>query len=292
MTAPAWRWAAGFAAGAVALVAASTHLHRHHVRLLAPFAGYTRPLPFDLRDSLPALEGGLSDLEAFTVHVPGARRANFDRTLWIAPRADSLVLAYVTDRDPHADVRLVTWTDDPVFTVHADRARSVTRTVHRPAPVRDWIEVVAAFIARPARIRYDTGDPAVVRFERAEGRTLHLVGGAYRPRRLRVTPPDTTYPVTGRNSGQGDPLVLLARGDALAVISQSREHVRLRVVFRDGEGRIRRPVVEAAPGMVRVYRTALAGAKGTILAYTHPGILFPLRGDRKIDPPEYFIAER
>ena len=293
VTATATRWAAGFAAGACVLAAVAAHLRHHHVRLLAPFAGYTAPRPFDLRDSLPALEGGLSNLEAFTVDVADARLANVDRTVWITQRSDSLSLAYVTDRDPHEDVRLVTWTDDPVFTAETvGEHRHVRRVVHRPGPVRDWVEVVSVFAARPHPFRHVSEDPDVTRFERAEGRTLHLVGGAYRPRALRATPPDTAYPVPPTALSGDDPLVVLARGDALALVSTRVNPVRLRVVFRDRNGRIHRPVVEAAPDTVRVYRALLTDASGILLAYTDPGIPFPLRGERKGDPPEYFIAER
>ena len=281
------------AACVLALCAALPWLHARHVRLLAPLAGYTAPRPFDLRDSLPALEGGLTDLEAFAAHVPGARRANFDRTVWITARADSLTFDYVTTRSPHDSVRIVTWSDDPVFDVAViPHTRAASRVVARPGPVRDWIEVVSVFLAAPQRFRMHATEPGVTRFERAEGRTLHLVRSAYRARILRPSPPDTAYPIPDTVPETSAEPELLARGNAVAILNPTDARLRLRIVFRDHTGRIHRPVVDVAPGHVHVHRTLLAGAWSTVLAYTDPGMPFGLMRDASDADRAYFLLDR
>jgi hypothetical protein len=229
-----------------------------------------------LEDSLPALQE-LHDLEALAVAPAPGGRANAARTVWHAPQADSLVVAFHTERRRHDSTVLFLWSSAGGAHRRVVRARGPhrwslpRRGADRDASPAGWEEVIAAYVARPRfpPLRSDdAGLSGVTPFERVTGRVLHLVNGVYRNRRVPVVRPDTGYPAPSRGE-----LELLARGDALAVVNPGPDALQLGIIImRDGRRRVCR-----VPGRtVHVYRTLLRRADGPVLAHTDPGAPRPL----------------
>src|SRR5688572_10617717 len=77
----------------------------------SPETGFTPVRHFLLRDSLPALGGGLSDLEAFRASVSPSRRSNADRSLWVSDTIGSVSVEFVTDRGRFDSVSFLVWTN-------------------------------------------------------------------------------------------------------------------------------------------------------------------------------------
>ena len=74
-------------------------IYGYRVALLAAGHVVLSPAaPVRLQDSLPALGGGLSDLEAFSLALSPGGRADAARAVWWAPTADSLVVEFYTER--------------------------------------------------------------------------------------------------------------------------------------------------------------------------------------------------
>jgi hypothetical protein len=220
--------------------------------------------PVALRDSLPALAGGLSDLEAFSMALSPRGRADAARTVWWAPVADSLVIEFYTERRRLDSTQLILWSDVSGYrhkNLRLMRYAKWTLPVHES--VDGWEEIVGVYVSRPRSFTFRSADTTVEIFERVEGRVLHRVQGAYRTRRQNPVLPDTAYP-----SPQSGDLEILARGDAVAVVNPGKHEVLLGVIHaEDG----RRDVLQIPPGMLQVYRTLLRNRRGPILVYENPG---------------------
>lgn len=250
--------------------------------------GLTPARPVALRDSLPALGGGLSDLEAFSLSLSPRGRANAARTVWWAPVADSLVTEFYTERRRLDSTRLVLWSD-----VSGSRQKNLrtaryarwTLPVSRRANGKpdDWEEIVGVYVSRPQRLAFRSVDTTVEIFERVEGKVIHRVRGAYRPRRLTPVAPDTAYP----SPHTGD-LEILARGDAVAVINPGDREILLGIIHAaDGQ----RDALRIPSGTLQVYRTLLRNRRGPVLVYENPGrpraVLFP-----KLHQDAFFWLDR
>src|SRR5690554_3035524 len=136
---------------------------------------YAHWADFSLRDSLPALEGGLSNLEAFRVTLSPFRKADTERTLWLSDSLGRVRLEYVGEKHPFDSVLMLAWTTGHPLTARVFRTRDAAWD-HAPGrSVGDWLEVVTAYVSFPPLITFRTADPRVTVFEPAEGKVSHVV---------------------------------------------------------------------------------------------------------------------
>jgi hypothetical protein len=262
--------------------------HRVQLRALAGarYGGFTPVLEFALRDSLPALEGGLSNLEAFKVTLAPSWKADPERSMWISDSLNFVTMEFLSEKQPLDSVTVFAWwtggaLESRTFRDTADIAWSL-------APgqaVRGWSEVVAAYLSDPPLFTVSSTDPLVTLFESAEGRVMHVIGGWYLGRRLKPLKPDTSYAIAAKGEGLG----LMVRGDALAVVNPTPQRQRFRVVEM---GTSRTEVVEADSFGVSVFRTFMVSRRGMLLAYTNPGEPYPVFRVADARPAEIFVLRR
>jgi hypothetical protein len=250
------------------------------VRLTRSF----RPAPeIALADSLPALSGGLSGLEAFALSLPAGTLATFDRALWLSDSIREVIVDFHSTRNPFDSAVLYVWA----------AGRLHARTVRQPGGVRwripvghgvsDWEEVIAFQVSRPAHWKIRHADPGISVFERVEGSVLHVLRNTYATHPGDWARPDTTYPTA--DSGA---FALLTRGAALAAINPARDAVRLRVL---GPGGNDARMLHIPPRTIQVYRNFWKGA-GTLLAYTDAGRPFCVLGRCRPVHREFFQLEK
>jgi|GEM_PF-3305226 len=279
--------------GTALLIAVWSYGFRAHLRALtgARIGGYSPVTDFALRDSLPTLEGGLSNLEAFRSAISPVWRADAERSVWLADSLGSLTLEFVTQKTAYDSVTLFAWTTGTSLRTRVFRARNDGREARwtlTPARLSArWTEVVAAYVSDPPFLSFQSGDSATRLFARAEGRVFHVVGGWYFNRREKRLWPDTAYPLDSRNMTKGNgELSLLARGQALAVVNPGSRPVTLRLLE---SGTTRSEILHADSAGVSVYRTLLRERTGALLAYTEPGLTFPVFRTRTAPPQEFFV---
>lgn len=268
---------------------------RAHLRALGGirYSGYTPVNDFALRDSLPALEGGLSNLEAFKSTASPIWRADAERSIWLSDSLGALTLEFVTQKTPFDSVTLFAWTTGGTLTSKTFRAgvdgREVAWSTTRAHTSMNWIEVVTAYVSDPPFLSFQTGDSATCLFARAEGTVYHVVSSWYLNRREKPIAPDTAYVIDSKimtgNRSDGE-LALMVRGKALAVVNPGPHAVTLRLL----EAGSSRSVILHADSMgVSVYRNLLRGRIGTLLAYTDPGVTFPVFRKRTARPRDFFV---
>jgi hypothetical protein len=271
-----------------ALAAFWIYGHRVHLRALggARWGGFTPVPAFVLRDSLPALEGGLSNLEAFKVTMNPVWRADNERSLWISDSLTGLTLEFLTRKNPFDSVTLFAWwTGGRVESRTFTGVREPVWTLSPARRVRDWVEVVTVYLSDPPLLSMRASDSTVRLFEQAEGRVFHVVEGWYLGRRERPVVPDTSYAL----AAQGEGLGLMVRGDALAVVNPAPRPVRLRVLE---SGSTRTDIVEADSSGVSVYRTFMRGRGGAIVAYTGAGEPYPVFHTKGASVQEFFVLRQ
>jgi hypothetical protein len=268
----------------MSVLAAAWVAFEYRVPLAAACGLLTPAAPVALLDSLPALEGGLSDLEAYAVAPWPGGRASPARTVWWAPRAESLMVEFYTSRRARDSTRLFVWSEA------SGAARKMLRqegSAQWAIPLgrtrTGWNEIVGVFVSHPRLLDRRASDSSISIFERVEGRTLHLVSGRYSSRPIRCAHPDTMYPAPAEGE-----IELLARGDALAVVNPGKDIVRVGLVHMPSG---HRDLCEIRAGSVHVYRSLLRGTTGPLLAYTDAGNTRPLLfREKRTD--DYFWLDR
>lgn len=270
--------------------------------------GFVEAVDFPLRDSLPALEGGLSNLEAFRASMSPSRKANRDRTLWISDSIATISLEYLTQRERIDSVTLMLWAGDgPLRTKTVRSAGAATWAHAHRRSVRDWTEAVAVYRSFPPFIALESADPSVALFVQAEGKVFHVVNGWYLNRRESASKPDTSYPIVA-DDGHPEPLRLMARGTAIAIVNTMKTPVTLRLTgttdredippakkagdISDGLSDDLSVILFADSMHVSVYRNILKERHGTLMAYTEPGITVPVFRKSTVDPQRFFVLMR
>ena len=81
-------------------------------------------------------------------------------------------------------------------------------------------------------------------------------------------------------------MTLMAHGDAVAVVNPDVRPVTLRVLE---VGSTRTEILHVDSMSVSVYRNLLRRRTGILLAYTDPGITFPVFRKRSAPPREFFV---
>lgn len=266
---------------AVFMVACWAYGDRVRLRAMAG-GGYAHWEEFPLRDSLPALEGGLSNLEAFKVTMSPFRKADPERALWVSDSLGALRVEYVGDKNPFDSVVLMSWATGQTLRTRTFRTRDAVWSPWSARAVDDWVETVTAYVSYPPLITFRPVDPLVNMFEPAEGKVLHVVGRRYFSRALSPVPPDTTYAVTGPEAE----VQVVVRGDALAVINPSPRVVVLGLVAAGSKGVT---AVRGEPGRVSIYRTVMRGRVPPVLAWTDPGVTYPVFRERDATPRRFFV---
>jgi hypothetical protein len=270
-------------------------LHGQRVLVRAAFGaagrgGFTTVTPFPLRDSLPALEGGLTNLEAFKATLSPSWKANRDRTIWATDTLGTITLEYLTERAHLDSVTFFLWTGDGPLHTHTVRDERTATWHYSPArAVGTWTEVVAAYLSDPPLLTFTSADSTVELFRQAEGKVMHVVNAWYLNRRPPPLTPDTSYPLDAKY--RGEPLQRLARGPALAIVNATDRPVRLRLTgFRTPAPHS--VTVGADSGRVAVYRSLLGNRPGTLMAYTDPGVAFSVFRESAPEPPRFFVLAR
>lgn len=254
--------------------------------------GFTRVTPFALQDSLPALEGGLTNLEAFKVTFSPSGKANRDRSVWSSDSIGTITLEYLTQRDPLDSVTLLLWTGDgPLRTRTVRGGRTATWSPSVARPVATWTEMAAAYISYPPILALRSSDTSVALFAQAEGKVLHVVNAWYLNRREPALEPDTSYPLEAPHR-EGEPLRLMARGTALAVVNATNRPVRLRLTGVHGVNGSHAALLKADSLHVTVYRTLLKERSGHVMAYTDPGVTFAVFRASAPEPARFFVLAR
>ncbi len=243
--------------------------------------GYSHWEEFPLRDSLPALEGGLSNLEAFKATMSPFRKADGERAIWLSDTLGAVRLEYAGDKHPFDSVLMLSWATGEALVSRVFHARDVAWSPLTPRRVSGWLEVVAAYVSFPPVISFRMVDPLVSMFEPAEGKVFHVVKDRYFNRPEHPLIPDTTYAVGNLETD----LQLVVRGDALAVINPSPRVVVLGLV--GGDGRV--TVVRGEPGCVSIHRTVMRGRVPPVLAFSDPGRTFPVFRERDAAPHRIFV---
>jgi hypothetical protein len=277
-----WVWVGAALLGVAALLPQG---YDYRVLLISRWAGFAPARKFSLVDSLPALSGGLSDLEAFRIQPLADEihpaRANPEQSIWIADSLRRVRMEYFTDKRVLDSVTLVLWTSDSLTEARTFTGRrNIVWETDVREKMRDWTEIVGVYISRPGLLEFHAADTSISLFSQVEGRTLHAVRGRYRDRREQPVSPDTLYPVTA-----GSELQLLARGNALAIVNPSPRPLELRIL------RVRQrrwDICRVRANSVQVYRRLLEGLSGPILAYTAPGKTFPILPRGEDAPQSYY----
>jgi hypothetical protein len=247
------------------------------------YCGFVQAQVFPLRDSLPALSGGLSNLEAFKLAPVASVRTNADRSLWILDSIGSISLEYHTDKLPFDSVQLFLWTSDSFVASRTYKNRGSVSW--NPAPksrIRSWTEIVGAYASYPKLLRFHSADTSVRIFDPIEGKVIHAVRGRYRNHNEIITRPDTAYPVPEA----ARELTLLEKGSSLAVVNPSETPVQIRLVLVESK---RWHVLQIEGHSVQVYRNLLRHINGNILAYTRPNETFPVFREDTRNPAQFFL---
>lgn len=277
----AWALAATFI-----LILTVLQMYEFRVRIAAAvgkYAGFSQVRSFPLRDSLPALGGSLSNLEAFKFALGSTARANPERSIWVDDSLRVSSIEYFADKNPFDSVTLMVWSSDSFAATRTYRGdRDIAWKLPRSLRPGDWTELVATYSSYPKILAFRSADPSVRFFEPIEGKVLHLVRGRYRNHHEQVTPADTSYPVQGAN---GD-LQLLARGNALAVVNPSAHAVSVRILSLNPK---RWETIRIEGKSIHVYRRLLERFSGNIWAYTHPGETFPVLREDAREAARFFL---
>lgn len=266
---------------AVFMVACWAYGDRVRLRAMAG-SGYAHWEEFPLRDSLPALEGGLSNLEAFKVTMSPFYKADQERALWVSDSLRSVRIEYAADKSPFDSVVLVSWATGRALRTRTFRTRDAVWSPWEARAVDDWVETVTAYVSYPPLITFRAPDSLVSVFEPAEGKVLHVVSSRYFNRTPSPLPPDTSYAVASPEAE----VQVVVRGDALAVVNPSPRVVVLGVVDAGTQGV---SVVRGEPGRVSIYRTAMRGRVPPVLAWTDPGKTYPVFRDQEAMPRRFFV---
>jgi hypothetical protein len=244
--------------------------------------GFAPVAAFALRDSLPDLEGGLSNLEAFKVTISPLGRANPERSVWLSDSVRTVNLEFVSDKRPFDSVVLLTWLTGDTLRRSVSRVPEATWNPTLGRAVDDWVEVVSVYASFPPLFNFRSNDSAISLFTQAEGMVFHVVGGWYLSRKEVVLESDTAYRIAAR----GDDAQLMVKGDALAFVNPSSRPITMRII---GEGDSRGVIVRTDSTSVSVYRTLMKKLRPPALAYSEPGITFPIFR-RLDDPPRLFFV--
>jgi hypothetical protein len=247
------------------------------------YCGFVQAKVFPLRDSLPALSGGLSNLEAFKLAPVVPARANADRSLWILDSIGSISFEYHTDKIPFDSVQFFLWTSDSFV---ASRTFTKRGSVSwNPAPksrIRGWTEIVGAYASYPKLLKFRSADTSVRIFDPIEGKVIHAVQGRYRVHKEPITRSDTSYhaPEVARE------LTLLAKGSSLAVVNPSEAPVRIRIVMVETN---HWHILQIEGRTAQVYRNLLRNINGNIIAHTRPNEPFPVFREDTRNPAQFFL---
>ncbi len=258
----------------------------YRVRWLASigrFGGFVTAQAFPLRDSLPALGGSLSNLEAFKLTVDPMARTNADRSIWVNDSLHRISMEYFADKNPFDSVTLMVWSSDSFAASKTFRnRRDVTWDLKRSNKPTDWTEVVGMYASYPKVLTFRSPDSSVRLFDPVEGKVLHVVRGRYRDHRERITPADTSYPAREK----GSDLQLLAKGNALAVVNPSTRAVTLRLVSMYPK---RWHLIRVSGNSIHIYRRLLQNHLSNVWAYTNPGETYPVILEDTRDPTRFFL---
>ncbi len=254
------------------------------MRLFSSLEGFSRRQKFSLLDSLPALSHDLGELEAFKLTIDTSSKTNNDRSVWLTDSLRHISMEFYSAKTRFDSTTLYLWTSDSVFESRTLKdARSILWNIPYGRRVRNWMEVVGVYVARPRFLNFRSEDTSVSVFEKIEGKTIHVVNHGYRDKREAVADPDTSYPATSTED-----LQLFTRGDALAIVNPTTRTVTLRVIRVAGN---RWDICKVPGKTTHVYRTLLRNLKGPILAYTSPGTTQALIHKRDYVPSLYFWLE-
>ncbi len=245
--------------------------------------GYAHWDEFPLRDSLPALEGGLSGLEAFKVTVMPYHKADEERAIWLSDTLGRVRVEYVSERQPFDSVQVLSWSTGRALQVRTFTDREFMRDDSVSQRMAGWTEVVTVYVSFPPLLTFRSADPRIRIFEPAEGKVLHVVKGRYVAHARHSLQADTSYPVPDARDSE---VQVVGRGDALAIINPSPRAVVLGLVDSGRKGAV---TMRGEPGRVTVYRTALRGRTPPVLAYSDPGVPFPVFRERETTPRRFFV---